>query len=130
MIIAYFKQVEALLSTFPYIVSIEISFEAIDFDRGYFRIKLILIDQSEFYLFEYVEIVNSKPQKIKYRYHWQDRDSKLILRWDNAPHHPEIAGFPDHLHENQEKNVKPSKKPEISDVLLKVSEQIESKRKR
>jgi len=33
----------------------------------------------------------------KYRYHWQTGSGKLIKRWDNAPHHPEIDTFPDHL---------------------------------
>ncbi|MBI4163767.1 MAG: hypothetical protein HY512_02805 [Candidatus Aenigmarchaeota archaeon] len=127
MINSYFEQIEKLLSGFPYIVSIESIFDAIDVDRGYFRIKLKLIDQSELYLFEYVEIVNSKPIVSKYRYHWQNNHSKLIMRWDNAPHHPEIETFPDHIHNREESKVEPAKRPNLNYVLLKVSELIESK---
>lgn len=34
----------------------------------------------------------------KYHFHWQDLNNQLIKRWDNAPHHPEIETFPDHVH--------------------------------
>ena len=129
MINSYFDKIEKLLSAFPYIISIQTSFEAIDIDRGYFKIKLTLIDQSELYLFEYVEITSSLPNAIKYRYHWQDKNAKLVMRWDNAPHHPEIQTFPNHMHDGSEENVKPSAKPDLSMVLLKVSELIESGRK-
>jgi len=34
----------------------------------------------------------------KYAYHFQNQDSILICRWDNAPHWPDIATFPHHRH--------------------------------
>jgi hypothetical protein len=37
--------------------------------------------------------------RAKYSYHWQNKSGKLICRWDNAPHHPEIETFPHHKHE-------------------------------
>lgn len=37
--------------------------------------------------------------KNKYSYHWQDVQNTLIIRWDNAPHHPHLASFPHHRHE-------------------------------
>jgi len=37
--------------------------------------------------------------KNKYSYHWQDAHNQLIIRWDNAPHHPHLASFPHHRHE-------------------------------
>jgi hypothetical protein len=42
-----------------------------------------------------------------YKLHWQDSQGRLIKRWDNAPHHPEVAGFPHHLHDGSEGNVVP-----------------------
>jgi hypothetical protein len=27
-----------------------------------------------------------------------DADNRLIFRYDNAPHHPEVASFPHHKH--------------------------------
>jgi len=37
-------------------------------------------------------------QREKYRYHFMDGSDQLIFRYDNAPHHPEVATFPDHTH--------------------------------
>jgi hypothetical protein len=28
------------------------------------------------------------PDQSKYAYHWQTQTVALLLRWDNAPHHP------------------------------------------
>ena len=35
----------------------------------------------------------------KYSYHWQDRNGKLIMRWDNKPHWKHLKTFPHHKHE-------------------------------
>lgn len=40
-----------------------------------------------------------------YNFHWQNPNGLLIKRWDNAPHHPELNGFPDHVHDASEGNV-------------------------
>ena len=38
-----------------------------------------------------------------YAYHWERRrQTGEIYRWDNAPHHPQIRTFPDHLHDSDE----------------------------
>lgn len=34
----------------------------------------------------------------KYAYHWMGVDGSLRCRWDNAPHWPEIATAPHHVH--------------------------------
>jgi hypothetical protein len=33
---------------------------------------------------------------------WQARTGEMLLRWDNAPHHPEIPTHPDHRQEGEE----------------------------
>lgn len=33
-----------------------------------------------------------------YRYHFQDRKNKLVFRYDNTPHFPDLKGFPHHKH--------------------------------
>jgi len=42
-----------------------------------------------------------------YKFHWQDSQGRLIKRWDNASHHPEVENFPHHLHDGSEENVVP-----------------------
>ena len=34
----------------------------------------------------------------KYSYYWLDEENKLIIGWDNAPHHKELTTFPHHKH--------------------------------
>ncbi len=73
------------------------SFEIQDFKQGnnfyYYRIELILVDESLLYVREYVSDVD-----YLYSYHWQDREGKLRIRWDNAPHHKNMKTFPHHKH--------------------------------
>lgn len=58
--------------------------------------------------------------KNKYSYHWQDAQNKLIVRWDNAPHHPRISSFPHHRHEGG--GVHESPRVSIDEVLLEIEE--------
>lgn len=73
------------------------SFEIIDFkDFGngyYFKIKVILLDDSEIFISEYID-----SSERNYSYHWQTKNSELIKRWDNAPHYKEIKTYPHHTH--------------------------------
>jgi hypothetical protein len=47
-------------------------------------------------ILEFTESIT--PDRFKYRYHYMDSEGNLIFRYDNVPHHREIAGFPDHKH--------------------------------
>lgn len=67
-------------------------------ESGYIRFVLKLRDDSVLHIFEHVD---SNLHKTHYSYHWQDKRKTTILRWDNAPHHPEIKTFPHHLHEEE-----------------------------
>lgn len=62
-------------------------------EMGIIKGKITLIDGS---VFDLREIVSKS--EIDYRFHYMDKDMKLISRWDSAPHHPEIKSFPYHLH--------------------------------
>ncbi|MBI5374421.1 MAG: hypothetical protein HZA77_03235 [Candidatus Schekmanbacteria bacterium] len=64
---------------------------------GIIKGKITFIDGS---VFDFREIMGIK--EIDYRFHYMDKNMKLICRWDSAPHHPEIKSFPYHLHTNKE----------------------------
>lgn len=52
-------------------------------------------------LLEFVEVLTVRGVilvKTDYVYHHQDSNNNLIFRYDNAPHHPEIASLPHHKH--------------------------------
>jgi hypothetical protein len=56
-------------------------------------------------LAERVEVQAGEIVVTKYRHHWQNQAGFLIKRWDNAPHYPQVASFPHHLHDGLEDNV-------------------------
>jgi hypothetical protein len=62
--------------------------------------------------------------KNKYSYHWQDTQNKLVVRWDNAPHHPHLASFPHHRHEGG--TVYESPRVSIDEVLLEIQNRLKA----
>ncbi|MDP2822864.1 MAG: DUF6516 family protein [Sulfuritalea sp.] len=68
-------------------------------DVGYFRVRCTLIDDSELQLIERFSAAADALAVDKYSFHWQRSDGAPICRWDNAPHHRDVATFPHHLHE-------------------------------
>lgn len=50
-----------------------------------------------------------------YSYYWLRPDDTVIVGWDNAPHHREIASFPHHRHIRS--NVEASDERNLRDVL-------------
>jgi hypothetical protein len=53
--------------------------------------------------------------KVRYNYHYQRADGKQVFRYDNAPHYPDLPGFPEHKHEGGEVLSAPA--PDLSQVL-------------
>ena len=56
--------------------------------------------------------------KTRYSYHYQSADNSLIFRYDNAPHHPELATHPHHKHSGE--NVVAAQAPDLSEVLQEI----------
>jgi len=89
-----------------------------------YRYRLKLKDASILELTERLVEEQGQLSVTKYRFHWQTETGKLIKRWDNAPHHPEIATFPDHLHDGRENNVISFKRISGLDILTGIIEKI------
>lgn len=77
----------------------------------------------------YKKFVSGKPGDDMDFFEWKasaeiynelKEEKRLITRWDNAPHHPEIETFPHHIHEGD--NIKPTKEPTFVEILEKVGE--------
>jgi len=47
---------------------------------------------------EAVIVKNGQISHLCYRYHLQDKQNKLVFRYDNAPHFPGLESFPHHKH--------------------------------
>jgi hypothetical protein len=66
--------------------------------RANLRIRLRLADRSLLEIREALVVRQGALTWLSYRYHWQDAAGRLVLRYDDAPHHPEVDTFPQHQH--------------------------------
>ena len=109
MIEDYLRQIEELLSASPAVRDVEIirrTLRDTEWEKIlHYRYRVFLTDGGLLEMSERLVEMRGVMTTTKYRYHWQDRTGRLHKRWDNAPHHPEIATFPDHLHDGAEERV-------------------------
>ena len=85
--------------------------------RGNLRLRLRFADQALLEISEAVLCTADTLQWLSYRYHYQEL-SGVVLRYDNAPHHPEVVTHPDHKHIGD--NVVASAHPAIAQLLREV----------
>ena len=90
---------------------------------GYFKLRAIKHDYKIF-----ISELLIKGSVIKYSYTllYGEYDEKVILRYDNAPHHPYIETFPHHKHKNDK--VKPLKNHSIDSFIEEVESIIKENR--
>ncbi len=74
---------------------------------GFIRAQVKMADGGLLEIAEFFVLEANAIAVGNYKFHWQDPQGRLIKRWDNAPHHPEVEGFPHHLHDGSEENVMP-----------------------
>ncbi len=60
--------------------------------------------------------------KTDYAYHYQRADGRLVFRYDNAPHHRELPGFPEHKHE--ESRIVSARAPDLGQVLAEIDDSL------
>ncbi|MGR3219791.1 MAG: toxin-antitoxin system TumE family protein [Candidatus Anammoxibacter sp.] len=93
----------------------------LEFFKGgfYTKIKATLSNNTALFIREYSD-VNER----NYSYHWHDPNKKILIRWDNSPHHKHIETHPHHLHSSG--NVLPSYQISCEDILKVIEEKIAS----
>lgn len=94
----YFSSLQRSVSAHPLASASTVTFREIDVHECYIKGQLTLTSGHELYFAEYV-VTHPSLQRLKYRYHLQQADSSQVVRWDNAPHHPQLATFPHHRHD-------------------------------
>jgi uncharacterized protein DUF6516 len=134
MIEAYLRGIDALLSASLLVRDVEIvrrSIRDTEFEKVlHYRYRVLLANGDFIEMTERVLEAQGRLEVTKYRHHWQDRHSRLLKRWDNAPHYPAIATFPHHLHDGTEDYEVPH--PAITDleVLQYILETVEAQEER
>lgn len=101
----------------------DLEIEVLELDQpsateGHIRGRLRFYDRSVLAFEEKVLLRGRSIVRLEYRYHYQRADGTRVLRYDNAPHHPELPGFPQHVHRPD--GVEPADAPDLSDVLREI----------
>ena len=67
---------------------------------GRLRIKATLMDGGLLEFSEYIKLDDENQiSNHVYTFHWQNSKHKLIRRWDNAKHYPQLPHAPHHIHQ-------------------------------
>lgn len=114
MINEYFETIGELISTYSSIIkSFSRTEKSYSHQKGVIHGKIIFTNDYSLIFMELVDVV--KDTKNKYSYHFIDDSKRLIFRYDNSEHHPEIPGFPHHRHNPD--HIEKSVEPDLENVL-------------
>lgn len=122
--VEYLESIKERLFTDPVVARFQILRERITAVDVHVRARLSLIDDSQLEFSEYAQYSSNAVNVITYSYHWSDSNGKFIQRWDNAPHFPGLAGFPHHIHQDAEENVRPGHTMSIFKVLDEIAHRL------
>lgn len=121
----YIAYLLANIKSNPWIIHEEITFREIDEHELYSKGILYIYGGFTLNIAEYVIVKNNAISCIKYRYHLQDKNEKLIFRWDNAPHHGNISTHPFHVH-CHDGTIQPSQEMNLATLLSGLDNILES----
>ncbi|NKQ34348.1 MAG: hypothetical protein HF973_01895 [Chloroflexi bacterium] len=122
MLNAYLHRLYDSINSRGYIQVEQLVFDNRSNQRGSIRGRLHFYDNSLVDFGEVLVVRNKQVIKLRYAYHYQDADGKMIFRYDNAPHHPEISTHPHHKHAGS--TIGPAQPPDLSEVLREIEQLI------
>lgn len=93
----YFAQLESIIESYGTIRTKTVFKDKRSEYIGYFRAELFFHDGSSLHVREFI-FTRSEIDRYTYVYHYQDADNRLIFRYDNTRHFPELPNFPHHKH--------------------------------
>lgn len=117
-VLQYFDLMLKLIE-FSQAVSSQLDLEQLDYKRGTVEGAIYFADGSRLEFTERIVIDRARPIKRQYRYQYV-RGESAVFRYDNAPHHPRLPGFPHHKHVGRKTS--PALEPTLKQVLQEVSE--------
>jgi hypothetical protein len=109
----YFLKTEQIISNFDIIIKQETEKKKTDDNFGIFK-GVFYFEYGRLDFIEVIRIVSGIPIKTKYKYHFIKGD-KMLFRYDNVKHHPNISTFPHHKHIPGD--IIPSKEPNFEVIL-------------
>lgn len=117
MISKYFDKIREHIENYNHIIENYQFIEKIySEERGFIEGIIFFIDESKL---DFTEVKDIEfVSKIKYHYHFMDKNNNLIFRYDNSKHHKELKTFPHHKHSPE--NIYESSEPEIKSILSEI----------
>jgi hypothetical protein len=114
----YFASLERGLNQNPQISKIEepITLLTSDDYNGLIRLRVTFWDGSFLDIYEVVSTELGYPVRINYAYTYLRNDQR-VFRYDNAPHHPEIATHPHHKHIGPRDRLAPADQPNLGQIF-------------
>jgi hypothetical protein len=97
-----------------YIITSEVKIDARTEKIGIIKASLVFLDDSKLLVTEYIDL-RYRLEKLTYSFHYQDKDGRLVFRYDNAVHKP-VLGFKNHKHCKGGVIIQ-SDAPELRDIL-------------
>lgn len=91
---------------------------AVEFNS--FKLKVIFSNGNTLRIEEHY----SQDMLGRYAYYLLDPQSRLIVGWDNAPHHTSLPNFPHHKHVEQQDKRQPSYETTLEDVLVVIQQKL------
>ena len=119
-VIDYFSEIQSLIRSSIFVENVDVEYEVKSRSIGIVHGILGMIDGSTLQFMELVNIKRDKVIHLKYRFHLMNVNDEMVFRYDNAPHHPEIATHPHHKHVKGEKVPRRSEEVGWEDVLLEI----------
>ncbi len=114
---SYFNKIKATLDRYAiinYVLDSKADFEVRAGDQGYLYGSISFIDGSILYFKEFLDGANETIDKLTYSYHYQNAESQLIFRYDNAAHKPPL---PLRQQKHLPQQILPALAPTLVDVL-------------
>ena len=120
----YVESLRQTIQKFTTIISVqETSIDIRSESTGKLKGSISFIDGSVLYFIEIIKI-NSEFRKLKYSYHYQIKNGKLVFRYDNAPHYKSVRSFPNHKHFSSDNNVLSSSIPTLKSILAEIDDYV------
>jgi len=118
----YFLELQNLLQSSPVVKTVDVEYELKSRTIGVVHGTVGMVDGSTLHFLELILIQEANIVRQKYRFQFMDRSGKMIFRYDNAPHHPEVETHPHHKHTRGEERPRPSKEIGLREVMLELEE--------
>ena len=121
-VIDYFSEIQSLIRSSIFVENVDVEYEVKSRGIGIVHGLLGLIDGSTLQFMELANIKSDKVVHLKYRFHLMNVNGEMVFRYDNAPHHPEVATHPHHKHVKGEKVPRRSEEVGLKEVLLEIED--------